>query len=566
MLTKEYRLLRRIGRGGMGEVWEAVRVKGAHIVVPCAIKLLHADFTETARERRLFSDEARIATQLDHSCIVKVIDVGETRDGRPFLVMERVDGVDLRSLLVAAGTESLLEIDVVTYIVDKVLAALAYAHGRMVGGSDAGIVHSDVTPGNILISSSGDVLLTDFGIGRFAAAVGPVTRAVGTLRYMSPEQLSGDPRRETDIYGLGVVLHELLDGKRFLEDVPPNQISSRVLLGPPPLLTRQDVPAWLNELRARMIATDPRARPTANEARAVLAEHCSRYLAAAARLEADYARWIGRRRSGVTQLFAEGEAIEPEPGDDDKNEEIVAPTEMLPVTASRSATEVLPETASRSATSAVAEVIASKPSTARPLLIASMLMVLVLGTMVVVLLVQMFREPDDVAGLEVPPELTADERPPREREQTVTPEQAGAAEQALPVAVPTPVVEPSKPALEPTVPVPDEPDETAVEKQPEPTQATKSKSSPKPQELPAVGVVFFVESKLEGRIKAGRKIIEVKNRSGYAELPPGKYEISWQPAGSDDWQVHGKVTIGNISPSRYKVRLDDGKIVEFTKL
>jgi hypothetical protein len=78
--------------------------------------------------------------------------------------------------------------------------------------------------------------------------------------------------------------------------------------------------------------------------------------------------------------------------------------------------------------------------------------------------------------------------------------------------------------------------------------------------------VFFVESKLEGRIKAGRKIIEVKNRSGYAELPPGKYEISWQPAGSDDWQMHGKVTIGNISPSRYKVRLDDGKIVEFTKL
>jgi hypothetical protein len=294
----------------------------------------------------------------------------------------------------------------------------------------------------------------------------------------------------------------------------------------------------------------------------VLAEHCSRYLAAAARLEADYARWIGRRRSGVTQLFTEGEAVEsePEPGDDDKNEDIVAPTQMLPETTSRSATEVLPETASRSATSAVAEVSASKPSTARNLMIASMLMVLVLGTVVVVLLVQMFREPDEVA------EVTAVEHPPREREQTGTPEQAGPAEQALPVTVPTPVDEPSKPALEPTVPAAEVPDETEAENQPEPTQATKSKSSPKPQELPPVGVVFFVESKLEGRIKAGRKVITVKNRSGYAELPPGKYEISWQPAGSDDWQVHGKVTIGNISPSRYKVRLDDGKIVETGKI
>jgi serine/threonine protein kinase len=544
MLTKEYRLLRRLGRGGMGEVWEAVRVKGAHIVVPCAIKLLHADFTETARERRLFFDEARIATQLDHSRIVKVIDVGEARDGRPFLVMERVDGVDLRGFLEAAGNESRLEIDVVAYIVGEVLAALAYAHERTVGGSDAGIVHSDVTPGNILISSSGEVKLTDFGIARFAAAVGPVTRAVGTLRYMSPEQLSGDPRRETDIYGLGAVLHELLDGKRFLDDVAPNQISSRVLLGPPPLLARQDVPVWLDELRARMIATDPRARPTANEARAVLVEHCSRYLAAAARIEADYARWIGRRRSGVTQLFTEGTEIEPDDGEGN-----LAPT------------EVLPETASRSATSAVAEVIASKPSTARPLLIASMLIALVLGTISVVLLVQMLREPDEVAGLETPSELPAVEHPPREH-----PEQAGAAEQALPVVVPTSVVEPSKSALEPTATAAEVPDETVAEKQPEPTQATKSKSSPKPQELPPVGVVFFVESKLEGRIKAGRTIIEVKNRSGYAELPPAKYEISWQPAGSDDWQVHGKVTIGNISPSRYKVRLDDGKIVEAGKL
>src|SRR5689334_2071142 len=213
MITDEYRLLRRIGRGGMGEVWEAARIKDNNVVVPCAIKLLHSDITETARERRLFFDEARIATQLDHSRIVKVIDVGTARNGQPFLVMERVDGIDLRFFLKEAEEQQLtpLDIDIVTYIIGEVLAALDYAHDRTIAGADAGIIHSDVTPGNILISSSGEVKLTDFGIARFAATAGPMSRAIGTPRYMAPEQIVGNPRRETDIYGLGVVLHEMLD-------------------------------------------------------------------------------------------------------------------------------------------------------------------------------------------------------------------------------------------------------------------------------------------------------------------------------------------------------------------
>jgi serine/threonine protein kinase len=550
MLTSEYRLLRRLGRGGMGEVWEAVRIKGSGIVVPCAIKLLHADITETARERKLFLEEARIATQLDHGRIVKIIDIGTARDGRPFLVMERVDGVDLRSFVEAAKAESgaLLELDVVAYIVGEVLAALAYAHGRKVGGSDGGIVHSDVTPGNIMISSSGEVKLTDFGIARFTATAGPMSRAVGTPRYMSPEQLSGDPQRETDIYGLGVVLHELLEGKRFLDGFSPDQFRSRVLMGPPPKLSREGVPAWIDELRERMIATDPKDRPRADEARAILAKHCPDYIATATLLEAQYARLIGRQRSGVTLLKLEDCGSEFGEGDASGD---IEPTELLPAT-SPQPTELLPVTGpspgpefARTTTGPIA----SSPSMPLRWLVITGSLALALGLVVVVLVVKILRGPvevdradlQDTAHLVTTAQPTVPQPPPTEPRPTE------------PVAATKPET-----TFTPESPAPSEP--TEIEKAPE-----RPKASPKPA-LPKIGVLFFVETNQEGQLQIGRKTVAVKNRSAYAELTPGKYRISWQPVGSDDWQRYGEVSIEDISPSRYKVRLADGKVVEVGKL
>lgn len=543
MLSDEYRLLRRLGRGGMGEVWEAVRIKSADIVVPCAIKLLHPDFTETARERKLFMDEARIATQLDHGRIVKIIDVGTARDGRPFLVMERVDGVDLRSFIATMKDESegLLDLDVVVYIVGEVLAALAYAHGRTVGGSDGGVVHSDVTPGNILISSSGEVKLTDFGIARFAATAGPMSQAVGTPRYMSPEQMSGDPRRETDVYGLGVVLHELLEGKRFLEECSPDQLRGRVLMGPPPKLTRQGVPAWLDELRERMIATDAKRRPRADQARAILVEHCQGYVAAGVRLEALYARLIGSQRSGMTALL--------QPALDESGG--VAPTQLLPATVTG------PTSSKRTAPVSAPGPITPPPRNLRWLAIGSGALALVLGLALFVQLLQIGREPKAAEGsvaADPPPTATPVSQP-------TTPEPAPTVDEPKPVQEPPSAPEPDKP-LEPEVaPVP----ESQVQDPPESTQAPKPKPKPKPS-VAKVGVVFVTEMALDGQLRVGQKIIVVKNRSAYAELTPGKYKVSWQPASGGDWQLQGQVTIEDIAPSRYKVRLDDGKIVEVGKL
>jgi serine/threonine protein kinase len=545
----------------MGEVWEAVRIKGSGIVVPCAIKLLHADITETAREHKLFLDEARIATQLDHGRIVKIIDIGTTRDGRPFLVMERVDGVDLRGFVEAAKAESggLLELDVVVYIVGEVLAGLAYAHGRKVGGSDGGIVHSDVTPGNIMISSSGEVKLTDFGIARFAAMAGPMSRAVGTPRYMSPEQLSGDPQRETDIYGLGVVLHELLEGKRFLDGLSPDQFRSRVLMGPPPKLSREDVPAWLDELRERMIATDPKARPRADEARAILVKHCPGFVAAGAQLEAQYARIIGGQRSGVTLLKLDD--VGPEFGEEEASGNVEL-TELLPAT-SPQPTELLPATGPdpspgpefvRTTTGPIV----SPPSMTRRWLAITGSLALALELVVVVLLVKILREPSvvDRAALQdtaqlvttpqptVPPPSTPEPRPTKPR-----PTESVAATKPETTVTPEPPSEP---------PAPSEP--TEIEKAPE-----RPKAALKPA-LPKMGVLFFVETNQEGRLQVGRKTVAVKNRSAYMELAPGKHRISWQPAGHDDWQLQGEVTLQDISPGRYKVRLADGKVVEVGKL
>src|SRR5690606_15004942 len=149
---------------------------------------------------QLFFAEAKIAALLDHDRIVKITDVDVSGDGRPFLVMARVAGVDQRRFAneVMADRGGTLELDVTLLIDIEVIAEQVHANDRTVGGSgdsDGGVIHSDITPGNIMISSSGEVKLTDFGIARFAATVGVLSRAVGTPRYMSPEQLSGTPER-----------------------------------------------------------------------------------------------------------------------------------------------------------------------------------------------------------------------------------------------------------------------------------------------------------------------------------------------------------------------------------
>ncbi len=296
----KYELVKRIGRGGTGQVWFSHFHDGP-VNRPCAVKVLHADLAGREADKARFEDEAKIASGLRHRAIVHVTGTG-TYQGSPFMAMEWVDGVNLHELLKKAER---LEDDVVCYIVGEVLDALVYAHERTVAGQPAGVIHHDVTPGNVLVSSSGEVKLTDFGIARFASTGDQtLVRAMGTPRYMSIEQRAGRASIKTDIYSIGVVLHELLDGKHYLAGKSPQEFEELVLDGHVPALERTDVPEWLDALRRQMLSGEPGQRPRAADARHTILEHCLRYHLAGEHLRDLYGRVVGARHSGFTDIIS----------------------------------------------------------------------------------------------------------------------------------------------------------------------------------------------------------------------------------------------------------------------
>ncbi|MCX5747114.1 MAG: serine/threonine-protein kinase [Proteobacteria bacterium] len=205
-----YELLRPLARGGMAEVFLARRRAGG-IEKLLVIKCIRPERSGDARFLEMFVREARLSMSLTHQNIVPVFDFGRSGE-QVFLAMERVEGKDLGSSLARASGP--LPPLVAAYIAAECCQALDYAHHRKaVDGSPLGVVHRDVTPRNVLVSWSGEVKLTDFGI---AVVAGESTaHFVGTPAYMAPEQARGEPLDvRADLYALGMVLRELLTGTR----------------------------------------------------------------------------------------------------------------------------------------------------------------------------------------------------------------------------------------------------------------------------------------------------------------------------------------------------------------
>ena len=216
----KYELLEKIAAGGMAEVFRARSRGAAGFEKILVIKKILPKLAEDEEFQTLFLDVARIAVQLMDVNIVQVYDLGEI-DGQYFMAMEFVDGIDLRKLMQKSRkVKGAFPIPLALFIISEVLKALNFAHNRKgPDGKGLNIVHCDISPQNILISRSGEVKLTDFGISRAAFQMEEQHQVIrGKYAYMAPEQVEGKVLTgQTDIFALAIVLWELLAGKRLFK-------------------------------------------------------------------------------------------------------------------------------------------------------------------------------------------------------------------------------------------------------------------------------------------------------------------------------------------------------------
>ncbi|HEX4089235.1 MAG TPA: protein kinase [Trebonia sp.] len=253
VLDGRYALVELIATGGMGEVWRGTdQILGR----PVAIKMLAAMHADDEQFRARFRAEARYASSLSHPGITRVFDYGERSPlGGPYLVMELVDGQPLSEILERYGR---LDANVVLDIVAQSARALDTAH-------QAGIVHRDIKPGNLLIMADGTTKITDFGIAKAnslqAMNLTATGIVMGTALYVSPEQATGSPLTgSSDIYSLGVVAYECLSGQPpFMAD-QPLAIAIMHKHDPVPPLP-PDVPRPVADLVYAMLAKAPDGRP-----------------------------------------------------------------------------------------------------------------------------------------------------------------------------------------------------------------------------------------------------------------------------------------------------------------
>jgi serine/threonine-protein kinase len=251
-VLSHYRLEERLGAGGMGLLYRGTDLALGRAV---AIKLLARHLVSDATAKARFVQEARAASALDHPNIANVHDIGE-EDGELFIVMALYEGETLRQRL----EKGRLPVDEAVGILRQVALGLEAAHR-------AGIVHRDIKPANILMTTGGTAKILDFGVakllGESQAQMTQAGQPIGTVLYMSPEQLTGQQvDARTDLWSLGVLAYEVLAGVSPFQTESSAVTTKRILNDAPPSLAAvPGVPRWLAELVSQLLRKNPAERP-----------------------------------------------------------------------------------------------------------------------------------------------------------------------------------------------------------------------------------------------------------------------------------------------------------------
>jgi len=262
-MFSHYRIISKLGAGGMGEVW---RARDTRLDREVAIKVLPASFADDEDRLRRFEQEARATSALNHPNILTVYDIG-THEGSPYIVAELLEGEELRAQLNEGAFTPRKAIEYTT----QIASGIAAAHAK-------GIVHRDLKPENVFITTDGRVKILDFGLAKLR----PQSRAVdsasdvqtqkantdpgvimGTVGYMSPEQVRGqDADHRGDIFAIGVILYEMLAGRRTFTGDSAADVLSAILKEEPPELTETNskVPAQLERIVRRCLEKKPERR------------------------------------------------------------------------------------------------------------------------------------------------------------------------------------------------------------------------------------------------------------------------------------------------------------------
>jgi serine/threonine protein kinase len=265
-VKQRYKIAEKVDAGGMAEIFRGYAFSLDGIQKQVAIKRVRPHLATNKTFIRMFIDEARLTMRLNHANITQVFDVGRAQ-GTYFLVMEFVDGANLRKISQSAAEKGYrIPVEIGIQIILEVCKALAHAHSaRDENGNALDIVHRDVSPPNVMVSRGGEVKITDFGLAKAVTHLEATDPGVvkGKFSYLAPEATEGksvDAR--SDIFSCGIILHELLTGRRLFmgkTDLETVELVKRCEVSPPSALN-PDVDNDLDEIVLRALARDRKRR------------------------------------------------------------------------------------------------------------------------------------------------------------------------------------------------------------------------------------------------------------------------------------------------------------------